>query len=182
MALIDALANLFFGSNRNLIKETAGVFMQNAEAGAARDAAWQAAVLGQYASEFSAPQKGWFDRLMDGVNRLPRPALALGTLGLFGAAMADPLWFATRMQGVALVPEPLWWLMGAIVSFYFGARQQSKGQEFQRALLGTLQRSHVVMQNLASLDRLDAGTASMMDANPALEAWRHDAGAQGDDA
>ena len=27
------------------------------------------------------------------------------------------------MQGLALVPEPLWWLMGAIVSFYFGARE-----------------------------------------------------------
>ena len=27
------------------------------------------------------------------------------------------------MQGLALVPEPLWWLLGAIVSFYFGARE-----------------------------------------------------------
>jgi len=34
------------------------------------------------------------------------------------------------MQGIALVPEPLWWLMGAIVSFYFGARRQAKRQEF----------------------------------------------------
>ena len=25
--------------------------------------------------------------------------------------------------GLALVPEPLWWLLGAIVSFYFGARE-----------------------------------------------------------
>lgn len=27
------------------------------------------------------------------------------------------------MDGLALVPEPLWWLMGAIVSFYFGSRE-----------------------------------------------------------
>jgi hypothetical protein len=27
------------------------------------------------------------------------------------------------MQGLQLVPEPLWWLLGAIVSFYFGARE-----------------------------------------------------------
>ena len=26
-------------------------------------------------------------------------------------------------RGLALVPEPLWWLLGAIVSFYFGARE-----------------------------------------------------------
>ena len=49
--------------------------------------------------------------------------LALGTLGLFVYAMAEPAGFSTRMQGLALVPEPLWWLLGAIVSFYFGARE-----------------------------------------------------------
>ena len=49
--------------------------------------------------------------------------LALGTLGLFVYAMAAPAGFSTRMQGLQLVPEPLWWLLGAIVSFYFGARE-----------------------------------------------------------
>jgi hypothetical protein len=29
------------------------------------------------------------------------------------------------------VPEPLWWLLGAIVSFYFGARHQSKSFEIR---------------------------------------------------
>ncbi len=48
--------------------------------------------------------------------------------------MIDPVWFAARMSGLAQVPEPLWWLMGAIVSFYFGARHQVKGQEFQRSI------------------------------------------------
>ncbi|MHA1127862.1 MAG: 3TM-type holin, partial [Alphaproteobacteria bacterium] len=28
-----------------------------------------------------------------------------------------------RMQGLAYIPDPLWWLLGAIVSFYFGARE-----------------------------------------------------------
>jgi hypothetical protein len=27
------------------------------------------------------------------------------------------------MVGLAEVPEPLWWLLGAIVGFYFGARE-----------------------------------------------------------
>lgn len=43
--------------------------------------------------------------------------MAFGVLGLFIAAMVDPIWFADRMAGLSLVPEPLWWLMGAIVSF-----------------------------------------------------------------
>ena len=37
--------------------------------------------------------------------------------------MADPDGFARRMQALALVPEPLWWLLGAVVAFYFGARE-----------------------------------------------------------
>jgi hypothetical protein len=49
--------------------------------------------------------------------------MALGTIGLFVFAMADPEGFAARMVGLAEVPEPLWWLLGAIVGFYFGARE-----------------------------------------------------------
>ena len=81
------------------------------------------AALSQLGSEFAIERTSWFDILIDGLNRLPRPALAMGTLGLFIYAMADPIGFASRMQGLELVPDPLWWLLGAIVSFYFGARE-----------------------------------------------------------
>ena len=65
------------------------------------------------ASEFRYARPGLFDRFVNGLNRLPRPMLALGTLGLFVYAMVDPAGFAPRMQGLGLVPEPLWWLLGA---------------------------------------------------------------------
>lgn len=87
------------------------------------DHLWRKAVMDQMASEFGRPHESWFDCFVDGVNRLPRPALAFGTLSLFIYAMANPVSFAARMQGLALVPDQLWWLMGAIVSFYFGARE-----------------------------------------------------------
>ncbi|MBB5514864.1 hypothetical protein FHS89_000870 [Rubricella aquisinus] len=77
----------------------------------------------QFAGEFAHPPAGWFDSFVNGLNRLPRPTMAFGTLALFVYAMADPVAFAARMQGLAAVPEPLWWLMGAVVSFYFGARE-----------------------------------------------------------
>lgn len=64
-----------------------------------------------------------YDRFVDGLNRLPRPLLALWTFGLFGYAMLDPEGFARRMEGMAQIPEPLWWLLGAVVSFHFGARE-----------------------------------------------------------
>jgi hypothetical protein len=79
--------------------------------------------LGQFSEEFGHPGIGWFDQFVNGLNRLPRPTMAVGTLGLFVYAMVEPQGFATRMQGLAFVPEPLWWLLGAVVSFYFGARE-----------------------------------------------------------
>ncbi|GGD34378.1 holin family protein [Sinisalibacter lacisalsi] len=171
---VAAMIGALFGGGRNVVRETAELFMENTEAGAEREAAWRAAALGQFAGEFVQPRKGAFDRFIDGLNRLPRPALALGTLGLFVAAMVDPVWFAARMQGIQLVPEPLWWLMGAIVSFYFGARHQLKGQEFQRSLVETMGRTGTVVRNIGALQALDAGTRAFDDPNPALEDWRGD--------
>ncbi|WP_406622264.1 holin family protein [Pararhodobacter zhoushanensis] len=82
-----------------------------------------AAAQASYASEFRRAPGGWFDGLVNGLNRLPRPILALATPALFGYAMVDPSGFSVRMQGLQAVPEPLWWLLGAVVAFYFGARE-----------------------------------------------------------
>jgi len=186
MGVIEALFATLFGGGRNLVKDTAEVFRENAEAGAGRDHAARIAVLNQFAAEFAHPRRGRFDRLMDALNRVPRPALALGTLFLFLSAMIDPIWFASRMQGIALVPEPLWWLLGAIVSFYFGARHQAKGQEFQRSIAATLAQAPAVRGNIDALAALTAGadrpappqtspeTPETLGAgaNPALDEWR----------
>lgn len=175
MGLIGQVFATLFGGERNIVRETAEVFVENAEGRAMREAAFREAALQQFAAEFAVPRRGLFDRLIDGLNRLPRPALALGTLGLFVAAMVDPVWFAERMQGVALVPQPLWWLMGAIVSFYFGARHQAKAQDFQRSIAATLARTPDVTANIAALRALDAGAGAFdgePDPNAALEDWR----------
>ncbi len=191
MALIDTALGTIFGNGRNVVRETAEVFRENAEAAGDRATARHLAALHQFGGEFVPPARGRFDRLMDAINRLPRPALALGTLGLFVAAMVDPVWFAARMQGIALVPEPLWWLLGAIVSFYFGARHQAKGQEFQARIVHSMAQVPTVVDNLAQLRRVGAETPGVarsdgdadltLDAltperNPALEAWRHGGG------
>ena len=155
MGLIDRIFGLVFGNGGNLIRDTAEVFVENAEKGAAREAVMRGDALAQYASEFAVQNRGLFDRFMDALNRIPRPAMALGTLGLFTAAMVDPIWFATRMQGIALVPEPLWWLLGAIVSFYFGARHQLKNQQFQKQIASTMALTPQVIQNINTLNEMD---------------------------
>jgi hypothetical protein len=115
MGLISQFWGMLFGGGRNVVAETVEVFRENAEAGAARGAAIQTGAMGQFSAEFGQRQRGWFDRFMDGLNRLPRPAMVIGILALFTSAMTNPIWFAERMQGLALVPEPLWWLLGAVV-------------------------------------------------------------------
>ena len=161
MGLIGDIFGIVFGGGRNVIRETAEVFRPNAEAEAARLASREAAALAQFASEFALPRQGLFDRFMNGLNRLPRPMLALGTLGLFASALTDPIWFAQRMEGIALVPEPLWWLMGAIVSFYFGARHQTKTHELQRSLAVTLARAPDVQRKIDALGRLKVDDADL---------------------
>lgn len=191
MGLIEKGLDVVFGDGRNVIRDTAEVFRENADKAAAREVALAEATLAQHGAEFIRPVSSAFDRVMDGVNRLPRPMLALGTLGLFVSAMVDPLWFAERMQGIALVPEPLWWLMGAVVSFYFGARHQAKGQEFQASVVRVLTQAPAVMDNIAALRQLRATSPGVADTgrdagltqqvarpvtqagqNPALDDWR----------
>ena len=188
MGVIDGLFGALFGSGRNVLRETVEVFRENKEAGAQRDFDLQRAALAQFSTEFAVPRRAWFDRLMDGINRIPRPAMALGTLGLFISAMAAPDWFASRMVGLALVPEPLWWLLGAVVSFYFGARHQAKGQEFQQSLMATMSRLpdvRAAQEQISSSKpapapkEADTGTDAPLElasltssGNAALDAWR----------
>lgn len=189
MGVIERVMTMIFGGGRNIVKETAEVFRENAESGAWRDARLREAALEQFAREFALPKQSLFNRFMDGVNRLPRPLMALGTIGLFVAAMVHPVWFAERMQGIALVPEPLWWLLGAVVSFYFGARHQAKGQELQRQLADTLARTPQMARNMTTLGGLTSGAdlpgsattgsdavltiqADKPEANAALNDWR----------
>ncbi len=105
------------------VRDVSEVFTENATRRMELAAGAQAAALAQHSAEFAGTGTGWFDRLVNGLNRLPRPMLAFGTLALFGYAMIDPEGFGARMTGLNQVPEPLWWLLGAIVGFYFGARE-----------------------------------------------------------
>ena len=180
MGLIEGALNAVFGADRNVLRETAEVFRVNAEAEAQRAVTLQSEVLKQFAAEFERSHRSRFDIVIDGLNRIPRPAMALGTLGLFLSAMIDPVWFAARMGGIALVPEPLWWLLAAIVSFYFGARHQAKGQQFQRDIAAAMARAPQTIEALRRVDALRdvtpgttvSGDAADTDPNPALADWQ----------
>ncbi|RMC37872.1 holin family protein [Paracoccus alkanivorans] len=104
-------------------RDVAEVFTRNATRRMELDEAAYGHTITQLGQEFRIEPSGWFDSFVNGLNRLPRPALALGTMALFVYAMIEPEGFGLRMEGLQQVPEPLWWLLGAIVGFYFGARE-----------------------------------------------------------
>ena len=188
MGLIGRIFGTLFGRGRNVIAETSEVFRPNAEASAQREADAQGAALRQMAAEFGGGQ-GWFHGLVNGLNRLPRPLIAFGVVGLFVSAMVDPVWFAARMEGLTLVPEPLWTILGIVIAFYFGAREMHKlrsGHMAREAARIHAQTPRVV-ENIRALEALRADSpgaadpgldaratlsAVAADANPALADWR----------
>ena len=139
----------------NAARGMAEVFTPSATRQMELSAEAQMAALRQLGAEYIDPGCGWFDRMVNGLNRLPRLFLAFGTLGLFTYAMVDPESFGRRMVGLNLVPDPLWWLLGAVVGFYFGARE---AHYFRR--VGPVAE--------AATDPLD----TIAEPNPALNEWR----------
>lgn len=113
------------------------------------------AVLDQYAAEFRRLEnRTWWDALVDGLNRLPRPLLALGTVGLFAYAMVEPVGFAIRMQGLDLVPDELWYLLGAVVGFFFGARELAHSRDLRVSAADQKAKVAAVVDNITQLQTL----------------------------
>ena len=78
MGLIEKLMGFVFGGD---VQSTVEVFRENSEKSAVPAHVLQQATLTQFATEYRNPRSG-FDRFIDGVNRLPPPAMAFGVLGL----------------------------------------------------------------------------------------------------
>jgi holin (3TMs family) len=127
------------------------VFVGDKAAKQAQNAAAYQAALGQFGAEFARAPRGWFDIAVDGINRLPRPVLAFSVLGLFAFAMLDPVSFAARMQGLALVPEPLWWIIGSVIAFYFGSRETFKARQFRGATQAEVQATVAAIREIESI-------------------------------
>lgn len=81
----------------------------------------QMAVYNQFAQEFGH-SKNWWDSLIDGLNRLPRPLFTFGTIGLFAWCGSDPESFTVFAIALQAMPEPGWWLLGIVVTFWFGGK------------------------------------------------------------
>jgi hypothetical protein len=118
-------------------KELVEVFKPNAEKEAERGHVERLALseqdmasLQQFAAEFQARQGStWWDSLVDGLNRLPRPLITLGILAFFVLAPLEPVRFLEIARAYQMMPDGFWALLGVIIAFYFGGRMQLKRQD-----------------------------------------------------
>lgn len=66
--------------------------------------------------------RSWWDSLIDGINRLPRPVMTFGTVFLFFYAIYDPFTFSIWMTSLQGIPENLWYIMMTVILFWFGGK------------------------------------------------------------
>lgn len=120
-------------------KELVEVFKPNAEKEAARQhverlslGEQDLASLEQFAAEFQSIRTSTtWDSFIDGLNRLPRPLITLGILGLFVLAPADPIRFLEIARAYQIMPDGFWALLSIIIAFYFGGRMQLTRQHMK---------------------------------------------------
>ena len=133
------------------VGQMAWVFKPNAEASETRGHAYDRAALAQYTAEFAHPRRGWFDGLVDGLNRLVRPVITFGLLGILPAVVIWPEGAATAFAALALLPAGYWALVTVIIGFYFGGRMQLKAQDFQKSVQSAANRAPEVIANIKRL-------------------------------
>lgn len=121
------LANILGGSMLSGIGSIIGKIWGNREKVQDAVGEEQAQASANYQSEFQMRgQRFWFDSLIDGLNRLPRPFIAFAVLGVMIYAPIDPLHFTIIMQAYSIVPEWLTYIFAQIILLYFGGRMLDK--------------------------------------------------------
>jgi hypothetical protein len=129
--------------------------------------------LQAYSAEF-APRENrtWWDSLWDGINRMPRPLIVIGIFWYFSMAYRNPKEFQVLNVALDTVPERMWWIMSAVVSFYFVAREFQKSRDTKMALSDT--EFQKVQQRIATLrakdDELPPKEPGYV--NPSIAEWK----------
>lgn len=147
------------------VKEVLEAVIGNKKESNAATAAENTAIYEAYGKEWSyaAVNRNKWDSLWDGLNRMPRPLLGLGTFLVFAIAFIDPDHAGRSFAALAKLPSEAWALLVLVVTFYFGSRYLEKGSALKGAM-GIVERQ--------------AATAPVS-GNPVVEQWRAEA-MQGD--
>lgn len=118
----------------NAVSKVTGTIWGDQSARDAQRSNENIATYAQYASEFQVQNRTWFDSLIDGINRLPRPTITAMVIYYFVEAVRDPIQFQKINISLDTIPENMWMIAFSIISFFFVAREIQKGRDKKMAL------------------------------------------------
>ena len=88
----------------------------------------------QFAAEFRISDRGFLDRVIDFLNRLPRPAIVGMVIYYFVLAVNNPVDFQIVNVSLEGVPSSMWEIAFMIIGFFFVARELQRGRDKKLAM------------------------------------------------
>ena len=164
---IMTLLRFLFG-NAQSIKGVAEVFFGNKKERDAQSAAnehdEQIEIHREHAAGYSyaAPTRNWFDSLIDGINRLPRPIFAFLAIWLIVWACWSPAAFIVSMKALNQVPEWVSTFVTIVLIFFFGSRTIAKDIPEQVA----------AARKLGAMNKKEAARSASTDDESMMDQWR----------
>lgn len=123
---MSLIGTILAGGVSTIVDSAAGlarVFVKDKTEGQQLDAAQQASVSEQFSAEFNDRRnRTWWDSLIDGVNRLPRPVIAFSVIAMMFWPVIDPIEFSIVMQAYSIVPAWVAGLFIQVVALFFGGK------------------------------------------------------------
>ncbi|MCP4158858.1 MAG: hypothetical protein GY760_02185 [Deltaproteobacteria bacterium] len=93
-----------------------------------------------FSSEFhSRNRRTLWDSFWDGINRMPRPLFVVLIVAYFILSYVNPEEFQILNLGLSTVPEKMWYVLSAIIGFYFCARELHKIREKKGMVIDSLE-------------------------------------------
>lgn len=154
--MLKKLGQFLGGGVAKPIRDIAGTFVAPKDTRALNDHEYKLAVLSQFQAYTTSEKGSWFERFVGGLNALPRPVMALGTIALIGYAIFNPIQATAAFGALETIPTELWGMFGIVVTFYMGGRLQIKSlnaKEKAQRIENMEKTSNLIM---GMIDRLDA--------------------------
>ena len=134
------------------------------------DSAENIATIGQFAAEFQVENRTMFDSLIDGLNRLPRPAIVTMVIAYFNLSWVDSIQFQIINKGLDTIPNDMWVIAIAIISFYSVAREITKSRDKKLSMGNKEFKEH--LNQLKELRDLKTQEPQVNSGNSAINEWK----------
>lgn len=159
--MLNKLGKFLGGGVSKPIRDIAGAFIAPKDTRVLNEHEYKLAVLKQFEAYTTSEKGSLFERFVGGLNALPRPLMALGSIALVAWIILAPSFGADTEKLfagiIALQNAPfVTGLLGTIVMFYFGSRIQVKSLNAKQTALrieNMEKTSNLVMDMIDRLDK-----------------------------